>query len=141
MSYGDITKQLTAIQRENGGKLRPTQVWVSSLCSYWYESVAEVCRIIRKTLPDAKIVLLGQYARLMPKHAAEACAADYVVSRPPDLRNELAAFDLYGDKRPPFVALQLNPKTRSKTSLRLSRGTYCISRSSRRTSAATTASR
>jgi hypothetical protein len=105
-SYGDLANQLTAMQ---GGKSRPTQIWITSLCSYWYESVAEVCRIIRQTLPDTEIVLLGQYARLMPKHAAEACAADYVVSKLPDLTQEPSAFDLYGDKQPPFVALQLNP--------------------------------
>jgi hypothetical protein len=110
MSYGDLTKQLTAMQREEVGKRRPTQIWVSSLCSYWFEGMAEVCRIIRKTLPDTKIVLLGQYARLMPNHAAEACAADYVISRPPDLQNEQGAFDLYGENPPPFVALQLNPR-------------------------------
>jgi hypothetical protein len=108
MSYGDLTKQLTSIQKE-GGKKKPTQVWIGSLCSYWYESVAEVCRIIRQTLPDTEVVLLGQYARLMTKHASTACAADYVVSKLTDLRNEPGAFDLYGDKHPPFVALQLNP--------------------------------
>ncbi len=114
ISYGDIAKHLTALHRDAGGKKRPTQVWIGSLCSYWYESVAEVCRIIRKTLPDTKIVLLGQYARLMPKHAADACAADYVVSKPPDLSNEHGAFDLYGEKRPPFVALQMNPEDRGR---------------------------
>jgi len=108
-SYGEIAKHLTALRHE-GVKRQPTQVWITSLSSYWYESVAEVCRIIRQTLPDVTIVLLGQYARLMPKHAAEACAADFVASKTLDLRNEPGAFDLYGDKPPPFVALQLNPK-------------------------------
>ncbi len=107
-SYGDVAKQLTLLQKE-GGEKRPTQVWIGSLCSYWYESVAEVCRVVRQTLEGAEVILLGQYARLMTKHAAEACAADYVVTRPPDLRDEPGAFDLYGDKCPPFVALQLRP--------------------------------
>ena len=87
-TYSDLTKQLTAMQKEEGERKGPTQIWISSLCSYWYESVAEVCRIIRQTLPDTQVVLLGQYARLMPKHAAEACAADYVVSKTPDLSGE-----------------------------------------------------
>ncbi len=109
ISYGELTKQLTAMHKEQGGRKRPTQIWITSLCSYWYESVAEVCRIIRQTVADTQVVLLGQYARLMPKHAAEACAADFVVSKPPDLSGEPGAFDLYGDKPPPFVALHLNP--------------------------------
>jgi hypothetical protein len=108
MSYPELTKQLATMQQE-GVKRCPTQVWISSLCSCWYESVAEVCRIVRKCLPDTRVVLLGQYPRFMPKHAAEACAADFVVSRAPDLSSEPGAFDLYGEKRPPFVALQLNP--------------------------------
>jgi hypothetical protein len=107
-SYGDLTKKLTAMRQE-GKKREPTQIWISSLCSYWYDSVAEVCRIVRQTLPDTEIVVLGQYARLMPKHAAESCAADFVVSKPLDLSREPSAFDLYGEERPPFVALQLNP--------------------------------
>jgi len=110
LSYGDITERLMAMQKAEAGRTRPTQIWIGSLCSYWYESVAEVCRIIRQTLPDRKIVLIGQYARLMTQYAAEVCAADYVVSRPVDLCDLPGAFDLYGDESPPFVALQLNPK-------------------------------
>ncbi len=109
MSYSELKRQLTAMQKE-GGKRKPTQVWITSLCSYWFESVAEVCRIIRDTLPDTVVVLLGQYARLMPKHAAEACAADYVVSQPCDLSEEPVALNLYRGKPPPFLALQLNPR-------------------------------
>jgi hypothetical protein len=88
----------------------PTQVWITSLCSYWHGSVAEVCRLVRQALPEAEIVLVGQYARLMPKHATEACAAHLVVSQPFDMVGEPAALDLYAGKPPPFAALQLNPK-------------------------------
>ncbi len=107
-SYTDIAKQLTLLHKD-GGENKPSQVWISSLCSYWYESVAEVCRVVRQALGDAEIILLGQYARLMTKHAAEGCAADYVVTKPIDLSDEPGAFDLYGEKKPPFVALQLKP--------------------------------
>jgi hypothetical protein len=108
-SYGDLAKRLTQMQKDVPARKQPTQVWITSLCSYWYENIAEVCRIIRQALPDTLVVVIGQYARLMPKHAAEACAADIVVSKPLDLDNKAAAFDLYGDKPPPFMALQLNP--------------------------------
>lgn len=108
ISYGDVARALALMQREGAAK-RPTQVWISSLCSYWYESIAEVCRLVRQILPGVQIVLVGRYARLMPKHASEACAADLVVSKVTDLSDEPGAFDLYGKKRPPFVALQLAP--------------------------------
>jgi hypothetical protein len=87
----------------------PTQVWVTSLCSYWFPSIAEMCRVVRRELPDAQIILLGQYPRLMPEHACERCIADHVVTKGLDLEEELAAFDLYGDAPPPFAAVRLNP--------------------------------
>ncbi len=107
MPYSHLAKQLALKAVE---KKRPTQVWITSLCSYWFDSVAEVCRIVRQALPDAKIILIGQYGRLLPKDASQHCVADYVVSKPADLSSEPAAFDLYGSEPPPFLALQLNPK-------------------------------
>src|SRR5712692_2094900 len=70
--YGLLLAWLSAKRKENPC-LEPTQVWITSLCSYWYEGVAEMCRVVRQTLPDAQVVLLGQYARLLTEHAAEAC--------------------------------------------------------------------
>jgi hypothetical protein len=88
----------------------PTQVWITSLCSYWFESISETCRVIRQELPDAKIVLMGQYARLTPKHASEHCVCDLVVSKTLDLTDQPAAIDLYKSP-PPFVAVQLGSKS------------------------------
>lgn len=107
--YSLLTRWLSSKRNESSPK-EPTQVWITSLCSYWYETVAELCRMVRQTLPNAQIVLLGQYARLMPKHACEACAADFVVSQPLDLTDQPSALDLYGRERPPFVAIQLHPE-------------------------------
>jgi hypothetical protein len=107
LSYPEIKCQLALMAQE---KKKPSRVWIGSLCSYWYESIAQVCRIVRETLPEAEIALLGQYSRLRPEHGAQACATDFVVSRTPDLRNVPSAFHLYGDKPPPFAALQLNPE-------------------------------
>jgi hypothetical protein len=105
-SYTDLSKRLAA---RKAAAIKPTQVWITSLCSYWHQNVAEVCRLVRQALPDTRIALVGQYARLMSKHAADGCAADYVVSQPPELGGLPAAFDLYEQDPPPFLALQLNP--------------------------------
>lgn len=99
-----------ASKKIDTGWRSPTQIWITSLCSYWYVTIAEMCRVVRQLLPDAQIVLLGQYARYRPKHACESCAADFVVSQPVDLKHETSASDLYGDQPPPFLALPLEPK-------------------------------
>lgn len=110
-SYGEIGRFLEAAQRD-GAKSTPTQVWVTSLCSYWFGGgVAESCRVIREKLPDARIMLLGQGGRLSPKLIAERCAADYVVTKVPPLPSQPAALDLYGDQAPHFLGLQLDPAT------------------------------
>ncbi len=62
-AYGDLAKQLASIGHGAKKTQTPTQVWITSLCSYWYEGMAEVCRLVRKALPDSEIVLTGQYAQ------------------------------------------------------------------------------
>jgi hypothetical protein len=87
----------------------PTQVWITSLCGFWFEAVAETCRIVQQSLPDAQVVLLGQYPRLMPKHASDLCAADWVVSKPLDLAREPGDLGLYGNDKPLFVGVEMHP--------------------------------
>jgi hypothetical protein len=104
--YGYLSNELTGRARKKG---KPTQVWITSLCSYWHHNVAEVCRLVRQALPEAQIVLVGHYARLMAQHAVQGCAADLIVAQSIDCRDWPSAIDLYGDNAPPFLALQLNP--------------------------------
>jgi len=108
LPYNELTKW-TAKRRVAGAKL-PTQVWITSLCSYWFQSVAQVCREARQALPDAQIVLIGNYAQLMPSHAADACPVDFIVTKYFDVADIPAALDLYQDGLPPFAALRLKPK-------------------------------
>ena len=83
-------------RRGAGGWQEPTEVWITSLCSYWFESVAQACRSARQALPDARIVLLGQYPALMREHALKRSGADIVVSSGLPLGKYPAAVDLYG---------------------------------------------
>src|SRR5439155_14775821 len=108
--YGYKMSILSVKQRAAGAKL-PTQVWITSLCSYWFQSVAQICREARQALPDAQIVLIGSYAQYMTGHAANACPVDVIVTEPCDVTGIPAALDLYQDGFPPFTALQLEPQT------------------------------
>ena len=110
LPYGALTDWVTQ-RRAASRKAIPTQVWITSLCSYWFDSIAEMCRVTRQALPDAQIVLIGQYPRLMPDHAKHACAADLMVSTSFDLDDVVSDFGLYEGQPPPFIAVQTNPKT------------------------------
>ncbi|MCE9565964.1 MAG: hypothetical protein K8U57_28405 [Planctomycetes bacterium] len=110
LPYADIGKHLESVKRDDAKRM-PSQVWVTSLCSYWYGGgLAQTCRVIRETLPDTEIMILGQAARLLPKQVADGCAADYVVTKVPSLPNEPSALELYGTVMPQFLGLQLHPK-------------------------------
>jgi hypothetical protein len=109
LPYNELTKW--AVKRRAVGSKIPTQIWITSLCSYWFQSVAQVCREARQALPDAQIVLIGNYAQLMPHHAADTCPADLLVTTPFDIADIPSSLDLYHDGLPPFAALRLQPKT------------------------------
>jgi hypothetical protein len=85
---------------------RPTQVWITSLCTFWHDSTAEMCRVARGVLPDSTIALTGHYPRLLPTHAATTCAADYVITKALDTTACRNSLDLYERPRPGFVAVQ-----------------------------------
>lgn len=99
------------VERRANGRRDPTQIWISSLCSYWYQSVAQISTVARQAAPDAKLVLQGNLARLSPKHAAEVCPVDLVVTKAAKLNGVAADVGLYGAKRPPFLALDLHAET------------------------------
>lgn len=58
---------------------RPRVVLVTSGMTYWYPGVQETIRVTREVFPDARIVLGGTYATLLPEHARAHSGADCVV--------------------------------------------------------------
>jgi hypothetical protein len=82
-----------------------SQVWITSLCHYWFESVAQACRTAREAMPDAPIAVLGAYPRFALPHARQRCCADYLIPDGENLDDEPSSFDLYGRTRPPFAAV------------------------------------
>lgn len=99
------------VARRAAGQRDPTQVWITSLCSYWFPSVLQTCNFVRQWLLDAEIVLVGNYPRFMLEHALDFCDADFVLKGPVQFADKGTPLALYGDRRPPFVSVTLNPKT------------------------------
>lgn len=58
---------------------RPEIVFITTGMTYWYEGVLEAVRAVRACAPQAKILLGGIYATLMPEHAAGITGADAVI--------------------------------------------------------------
>lgn len=87
----------------------PDEVWVTSLTSFWWQSIAQLSVVIRAAFADTKLVVYGNYPRFEPDHARRsiAFADEFVPSGELDLRSETPAFELYSVP-PAFRALDSN---------------------------------
>lgn len=59
---------------------KPATVLITSGMTYWYPGVQMAVNEVRRTFPDAPIVLGGIYPTLCRRHAIETSGADYVIS-------------------------------------------------------------
>jgi hypothetical protein len=105
--YNEIHEWKKA-QCRKGTLPEPTQVWITSLCSYWFDAVGQMSRTVRECFPAARSVLIGNYPRLLPDHASERCAVDDVVIDSFANHGQSAMYELYSDGAPPFVALEVH---------------------------------
>lgn len=59
-------------------EFKPDEVWITSLFTYWSKYVKDTVSYYRSMLPNAKIIVGGIYASLMPEHCKEYTACDEV---------------------------------------------------------------
>jgi hypothetical protein len=90
---------------------RPTQIWVTSLTSYWWRGIANTIARLKNRYSDIPIVLYGKYPQLERSHAAERSFADVLINDEFDLSDYSADFDLYENPRPSFCALDIRSNT------------------------------
>jgi len=62
-----------------GSGWRPDDVIVSSLTSFWWRGVPFVVEIVRKLMPDARIIVAGEYPMRAWTHAVAHLEADVVL--------------------------------------------------------------
>lgn len=54
-------------------------ILITSVMTYWYQGVFEMIKLLRKEIPDAKIILGGIYPTLLTEHALKESGADVVI--------------------------------------------------------------
>ena len=83
----------------------PSEVWISSVMSYWWESTRDLTLRLRRYFGKrTKIILGGIYPSIAPEHAAAMTAADIVVQGEVEEANDLwPDVSLY--KIPPSYAI------------------------------------
>jgi len=68
----------------------PTEIWISAVMTYWWESVRDLIARLRHRLGKRPRILLGGiYPTLAPRHAAQMTRPDIVVSGEVEEANDL----------------------------------------------------
>lgn len=65
-------------KREIGNRFKPKQIMITSLFTYWSKYVKESVQHYKNLFPQAKVIVGGIYASLMPKHCMEYTGCDEV---------------------------------------------------------------
>lgn len=122
--YGSSESEFSQWLDKINATWRPTQIWVTSLTSYWWKGVRTTIVRLKSRYSDVPIVLCGRYPLLEKDHAAEHSFADVLITEELDLVNYPADFDLYGDAKPSFCALDMRSSSWSnEAAKRFSAGT------------------
>ena len=88
------------IIRERVKSINPTEVWVGSGLTYYWESVRDCIDIVKDTIPGVPVLLGGIYPTLYPDHASSNTRADYIHIGPlDDIDDELPDYSLYGNQQ------------------------------------------
>jgi hypothetical protein len=103
--YGEPKEEFVSQLNRLLSKWRPTQIWVTSLTSYWWKGVRHTISQLKSHVPDARVVLYGQYPRLEKDHAQHYSFADALITDSINASNYSADFDLYTANKPAFCAL------------------------------------
>lgn len=86
---------------------RPTDVWVTSLTSYWWKGVKDTVILVKNQYNEANVILYGQYPELETEHARKFSSANVLVNQKIELKTYFADNSLYENAKPDFSALDV----------------------------------
>lgn len=91
----DDYTQLKLNFKSDKDEKEPDLIFVTSIFTYWSEHVRNAVLHYKNEYPNAKIIVGGIYASLMPKHCLEYTHCDGIIEGPiPEVEEYLPAYDL-----------------------------------------------
>jgi hypothetical protein len=92
-----------------GERWVPDIVWITTLTSFWWQTVPLVANRIKNKLKHVRVAVSGNYPILETTHALRYCPnIDLVVTSRASVTKWPADFMLYGGRKPSFCALDLD---------------------------------
>lgn len=71
------------------GREQPDEIYISTIMTYWWESIRDLTLRLKRKFPKSTILLGGIYSTLAPEHAKEFTAADLIVVGEVEEANDL----------------------------------------------------
>lgn len=59
---------------------QPDIIFITSIFTYWSQSVQQTTQLLRETYPNTPIIIGGVYASLMPEHCQKTCTPDDIIT-------------------------------------------------------------
>lgn len=99
MSFEDFEKRLYRLS------FYPEQIYITSIMTYWWESVKDTIALLKKVFPKSELILGGIYPTLLPEHAEEHTSADIIIQgKVEEVFNLWTDFSLY-EKSPNYAVI------------------------------------
>ena len=92
IQQGDKIKLVRGNEDINGFK--PDQIKITSLFTYWSKYVWDSVRFYKQRYPEAKVIVGGIYASLMPEHCKKSGCDDVFIGVEKEVENCKPAYDL-----------------------------------------------
>lgn len=94
--------------RERIKAAKPTEIWLGTGLTYYWEAVRDVAIMCKDIYPDVPLLLGGIYPTLYPQHAQDHIPHDYLHQGPlDDIDDEFPDYTLYDDEYDSTRTLQL----------------------------------
>jgi hypothetical protein len=90
-------------------KFDPSEIWITSLFTYWAEYVRDAVQYYKKMIPNAKVIVGGIYASLLPEHEVKQYTGCDEVYQGiiPEAENCFPAYDLIESMNPHPIDYQI----------------------------------
>lgn len=90
-------------------KWLPDSVWITTLTSFWWQTVPLVADRVKNKIKHPTVVLCGNYPILETQHATHFCPnVDIIINKKFGISTRVADFSLYGDTKLSFNALDID---------------------------------
>lgn len=107
--YGMPLNEAALNLRELIANWKPSQIVISTLTTYWYDSLVSLIPVLKTIIPDVKITIIGGYGVYETEHASRLMV-DYIVNDFINYEEFIPDYNIYKNKNTKILNSQRDIK-------------------------------